>query len=71
MKNYANGDYTIKCGCGCEVLKYHGRDETHTKEYYTRNYIPKRLFNKNFHKKDEFGKLGFTEIQKGKWVKNG
>ena len=68
MKNYENGNYTIKCGCGCEILKRRDPDEFHPHEYYTRTYISKKRFKKEFHKKDSFEKNGFKK-ENGKYVK--
>lgn len=69
IKFFTKKDYSIKCGCGCEVYRYYDKDEFHDKPFYTRNFISIRDFKKSLHGKTGFEKLGFTLSKDGKWVK--
>jgi len=69
IKFFSEKDYSIRCGCGCEVYRYYNKDEFHKTDFYTRDFIPKRDFNKKLHEKKGFEKLGFTLSKDGKWVK--
>lgn len=68
MKFFDNGNYTIKCKCGCDILTYHEPDENHVKAYYLRSFIPKGKFVKGFNKRTDAERLGFKLIN-GKLVK--
>lgn len=69
IKFFRKKDYSIKCGCGCEVYRYYEKDEFHETDFYTRNFISAREFKKTLHEKRDLEKLGFTLSKDGKWVK--
>jgi len=52
-----DGSYLRRCDCGCEIYKYHAPDEYHDKAYFTRNYIPKSCYNRNYKKLSPFEKV--------------
>jgi len=58
------GSFTWLCACGCSIFKYHDADKFHDEPYYTKNFIPKQLFDREFKRKDLFEKQGFKKIVK-------
>ena len=67
-----DGSYLRRCGCGCEIYRYHAPDEFHDIAYFTRNYIPKSCYKKNYKKLNKVEKIavdnGF-DVKGGKIVK--
>ena len=62
-------EYTRKCGCGCEIIKFHLKDEYHLTDYFTRKYISSKEFIKDYKNKDELEKAGFDKREtKGKTI---
>jgi len=51
IKSISETDFTIKCGCGCEIYKRYEPDEYHKDSFYTRSFVSKKQFNKAHHKK--------------------
>ena len=68
-KFFSEKDYSVKCGCGCDVYRHYEKDEFHETDFYTRDFISSKQFNKTLHEKTGFEKLGFTLSKDGKWVK--
>jgi hypothetical protein len=63
-----DGSYTKKCGCGCEVNRFHKADQFHNEPYYLKTFISKKQFNPNYKKLDEAEKQGFKKIETNKGV---
>jgi len=63
------GSYTLRCDCGCEIFRYHSPDKFHEKHYFTRNFIPKSKYKKDFKEKDDLEKMGFEKKENGKYEK--
>lgn len=57
------GTFTLMCWCGCSVYKQHAPDEHNETYYYTKNFINKSKFRKDFKNKDPAEKLGFKKIE--------
>lgn len=59
----ADGSYTKKCACGCEVNQFHAPDEFHSDPFYTKVFISKKEFVANYKKKDPAEMLGFKKVE--------
>lgn len=63
------GTFTQKCACGCHIYKQHEPDEHNADAYYTRTFVSKKTYNKEFAKKDFIEQNGFTKRADGSYVK--
>lgn len=63
-----DGSYTWKCGCGCEIFRFQEADDNNITSYFTRNFISKKDYRKDYKNKDVFEKAGF-EKKNGKYIK--
>lgn len=63
-----DGSYTWKCGCGCEIFKFHDADKDNVTCYFTRNFVSKKEYRKDYKNLDDFEKAGFKKMN-GKYLK--
>lgn len=64
-----DGSYTKKCGCGCEINRFHVADKYHDEPYFLKSYISKKEYKPNYNKKDLPERNGFKKIETSKGVK--
>jgi len=60
-KNLYGYNRTVKCDCGVAIYKYNIENEFHDKEYFTRGFISKKDYVKNYGYLDNFEKLGLKK----------
>lgn len=64
-----DGSYTIRCHCGCRILKYHLPDQNHLTAFFIEKYVTKEEYDRNYKKKSIPEQYGFKKIEKnGKMV---
>jgi hypothetical protein len=64
-----HGSFTRLCWCGCEVYKYHAKDEFHETDFYTKNFISKEFHKKNYKKLNVLEQCGMKNNGNGKFTR--
>lgn len=63
------GSFTRLCWCGCEVYKFHEKDEFHATDFFTKCFFPKSIYKKNYKKLNVLEQAGMKSNGNGKYMK--
>lgn len=59
-------DYSILCGCGMEINRWHPQDEFHFGDFWHRSFIPNKIYIKNYKKLNPMERAGMKKQIIGK-----